>query len=198
MRPTCDSETIRAAAAGLVDVDAQAVHLGERGELRGLAVDLARGVGAVEEPERLEEQAAQRRQARFLVLHRIGAAAADEAHVRLLLAQQLQVVERSVGGLEDDLNPVGLQCRRIALAEFRIGTAGRAGREGDLLGRLRLEPPVRRNEQADDEKDDGSGGGDEIADREKKESDGLGHGHGIFCGFGAAFVTKRSDVAHTA
>src|SRR6185312_16858856 len=94
------------AAAGFVDVHAQPLELRQRAQHAALAVNAASGVAAIENPQWLVEQAAQRRQSSRLVGHRVAAAAAHERDVGLAAAQQLQVVGGAVGGFQHHVDAV--------------------------------------------------------------------------------------------
>jgi hypothetical protein len=97
---------------------------------------LARRVLAVEQPQRLEEQAAQRLQALLgrRVLGHDGAAALHEAQVGLALAQQALVGGRPAAGHQHHLDAVARQLGLVALAEFVVGALRRAGGQRTFLG----------------------------------------------------------------
>ena len=100
---------------------------------RRAQVEQRRGT-AIEDPQRLEEQAAERDQRHAAVLlvgdARGGARAAlHEAEVDLALgiAQRAQVVERAARRLQHHLDAVGGELGGVTLAEFGVGALLRAG-----------------------------------------------------------------------
>ena len=170
------------AAARRADVHAPAGELRD-GRERGRVQALLRHVGAVEHPDRLEEQAAERDQ-RFVVLVDlaqvfVGAALHEgDVDARGRVAQQLQVIGRALGVAQLDRDAVFLQHLGVALAELGIRAEFSAGGEHHVLRRRRVQRPVSQGQQGQREHDEGAGGGEHVAQRKQGLAQVAGHRHG--------------------
>ena len=130
-------------------------------------------VAAIEQPDRLVEQAAERDQAVVVgvavVARRrpvVVGAALHEGDVDLAagLAQEGDVLGRAGGLPQAHLDAVLLQDLRVALAELGVGALVLAGRENDPARRRRVEQPVGDGEQADGEEDERQRRRDQVAE----------------------------------
>ena len=139
------------AAAGRADVDAPAGELGQALEPRRLQ-QLLRTLGAVEQPHRLVEHAAQRGQAGVGVL---AAAAIDvgtalresQVNAGARVAQQRQVFRRTLGGPQLDDDAVPCQPLGVAFAELAVGALVDAGGQHHALGWVGVEPQIGQQQQ---------------------------------------------------
>ena len=172
------------AAARRADVEAPAGELRQRGQRRRLQQPLG-GVGAIEEPDRLVEEAAERDQAVGVGVavvaarrpHLVGASLHEgDVDVAAGLAQEGEVLGGAGRLAQPDLDPVLLQDLRVALAELGVGALVLAGRENDLARRRRIEQPVGEDEQADREEDERGRGRDQVADRQQGVANLVAHG----------------------
>jgi hypothetical protein len=122
-------------------------------------------VGAVEQPHRLVEHAAQRHQ--VLVGRRLGRTALHEGKVDAGggVAQQGQVLGGPLRVAQFDLDAVPLQALRVALAELAVRALRHAGGHGHALGRRRIQQQVGQRHQADRQQREGRRGGQRQAPR---------------------------------
>jgi hypothetical protein len=97
-------EQPRHAAAGVPTFTRQPTRSVRRLDGRALPQALRR-VFAVEQPQRFDEQAAQRGDGFFVVVADVGAAALHEAEVGLAGAQQFKVVGRTFEGSSSTVMP---------------------------------------------------------------------------------------------
>ena len=160
---------LRHAGAARADVDVLAAQIRH-------AVDLY--AGTIEQPDRFDEQAAQRHQViAFRILQR-GRAALHESHIgtRFRILQPLQVLERTLGALQPDGDALTREYRRIALGQHFVRAVLLSGGNGDDLGRKRIDHAVRQPGQRQQQHEGRAEGGQQVAQRQGGEFQVLGHG----------------------
>jgi hypothetical protein len=167
----------RHAAAHGADVQAQALQLRECAEC-GRGIHLACSVRAIEQPHRFHEQAAERFDPAFFLRRALVAAALHEAEVGLAFAQQPQVVRGSLAGQQHDVDAVRRQRFLVALAEFVVGALRRPRGERHALGRCRVQPQIGQQQQHHRQQRERTGGNEQLADRQQRVADRLGHVRG--------------------
>ena len=169
-----------AAALG-PDVDAPALELRHRVE--PIAADQPPGaVLAIEQPDRLVEQAAQRHQIRwrrFVAASQATGTALYEAEVdaRVRVLEQLQVLRRALGRAQFDLDAVLGQRRLVAFAELGVRPLFRPGGQHQLLRRARVECPVGQRQERHRQQHERAGGHQQVAAAQQGVTQGRQAGH---------------------
>ena len=155
---------VRHAAAGHADIDAPTGELRQAVQ-RWFFQQALRAVGAVEQPYRLVEHAAQRLQCGVRALH-FARAALHEAdlHARRSIAQQRQVFRRALRVAQLNIDAVLLQSIGVALAELGIRALRDAGGQHDAARRIRVEQPVGQRDQPASQQHERRAGGQRGAD----------------------------------
>ncbi len=155
----------------LADGDALATQVGQ-------AIEAL--FAAVEDPDRLVEDAAQRQQAGIVLAVRIvrqfDDAALDEADLGLVVLQALDVLQRAGRGLDLERDAVARQDRRVAVGELVIGAGIAAGGDDDFVRRRRLDELVGDVEADADDQENPPRGGEQVAQRQQAGLESCHHG----------------------
>ena len=165
------------AAARRADVDAQALAVRPGCPACRAGWILRAASLAVEQPDRLDEQVAQRHRRRCR-RPRDGLRLPPCTKPRSALPslQQLQVVGRAFAGQQHHLDAAGGQRLLVARAELGIGALRRAGGQRHLLRGIRVQPPVGQCQQGHGQHDERPGRDDQLAQRQQGVADRPWHG----------------------
>ena len=147
----------------------------DRADRRAWALSLRGRVFAVEQPDRLDEQAAERFDAVLFAGCPFVAAALHEAQIGLALAQQAQVVRGALAGQQHHVDAVAGQGLAVALAKLVVRALRRSRGQRHAPGRRRVQPQVGEHQQRDGERDDRAGRNQQVADRQQRVANRLGH-----------------------